>query len=90
MEWFFTTNKSFSEKCPEEKVVELTEFLLSNKYVPFAWGLKEDTIVRLNPSNHGKDWFSNSLIWLHQPSLPNHLAKNSSITLSSKLKRLIV
>ena len=87
MEWFFKA-KGDSGPCPEEKVKELTKFLLFNKYVAFAWGVKANTIVRLDTRNFGTDWFSNALIWLHQPSLPNHLAKNDTITLSHKVTRV--
>ena len=81
MEWFFK-EKGETGPCPEAKVEELTKFMLSNEFVPFAWSLKKHTIVRLDTSNYGKDWFSNALIWLHQPSLPDHLARNETITLS--------
>ena len=87
MEWFFKV-KGETGPCPEEKVEELTDFLLFNKYVPFAWGIKENTIVRLDTNSHGKDWFSNAIIWLHQPSLPARWEKNDTITLNYKVVRV--
>ena len=87
MEWFFKA-KGETGPCPESKVVQLSKFLLVNKYVPFAWGIKENTIVRLDTNSFGKDWFSNALIWLHQPSLPGRLATNDTIALSYKVTRV--
>lgn len=87
MEWFFKA-KGETGPCPDAKVEELTTFMLSNQYVPFAWGVKENTIVRLDTTNRGKDWFSNALIWLHHPSLPSQLSNNDSITLRHRVPRL--
>ena len=87
MEWFFKV-KGERGPCPEAKVEELTIFMLSNKFVPFAWGIKDNTIVRLDTTNHGKDWFSNALIWLHHPSLPPHLSNNDTIILSNRVTRI--
>ena len=86
MEWFFKSKGEIGP-CPDAKVEELTLFMLSNQFVPFAWGIKKNTIVRLETTHHGKDWFSNALIWLHQPSLPPGLANNHTITLSHKVPR---
>ena len=88
MEWFFKFKGELGP-CPHAKVKELTDFLLANKYVPFAWGTTENTIVRLDTSRHGQDWFSNALIWLHQPSMPDSLAHNNTITLNSKVARRV-
>ena len=87
MEWFFKA-KGEDGPCPEAKVEELTKFMLLNKFVPYAWGIKKNTIVRLDTTHFGKDWFSNALIWLHQPSLPSHLAKNDTITVSHRVTRV--
>ena len=87
MEWFFKFKGELGP-CPHAKVAELTDFLLASKYVPFAWGVKENTIVRLDASKHGQDWFSNAIIWFHQPSMPDTLAQNDTITLKSKVVRV--
>ena len=87
MEWFFKS-KGEAGPCPDAKVEELTLFLLSIQFVPFAWGLQKNTIVRLDSSKNGKDWFSNALIWLHQPSLPPNLSSNDTITLSNRVTRV--
>ena len=82
MEWIFK-EKGESGPCPEAKVEELTHFLLSCKYVPFTWGIKKNSIVRLDTSKNGRDWFSNALIWLHLPSFSNHAWNDSNINISS-------
>ena len=87
VEWFFK-DKGELGPCPEIKVKELTQFLLSSNYVPFAWGIKKNTIVRLDTSNHGQDWFSSAIIWLNRDSLPDYLSTKDMITLRYKEERM--
>ena len=82
MEWTFK-EKGESGPCPEAKVEELTQFLLSCKYMPFTWGIKKNSIVRLDTSKNGRDWFSNALIWLHLSSFSYHAWNNSNISIST-------
>ena len=82
MEWIFK-EKGESGPCPEAKVEELTQFLLSCKYVPFTWGIKKNSIVRLDNSKDGRDWFSNALIWLHLPSFSYHAWNDSNININN-------
>ena len=82
MEWIFK-EKGESGPCPEAKVEELTQFLLSCKYVPFTWGIKKNSIVQLDTSKNGRDWFSNALIWLHLPSFSYQTWNDSNINISS-------
>ena len=87
VEWFFK-DKGELGPCPEIKVKELTQFLLSSNYVPFAWGIKKNTIVRLDASNYGQDWFSSAIIWLRRDSLPDYLSTRDIITLRYKEERM--
>ena len=90
MEWeHFGSNggKYGSMICSDEKVEELVIFMLSNRFVPFKLALKENIIIRLDTSNHGKDWkfdkYDNVVIWLHQPSFPSHFSNNDMIMLNN-------
>ena len=87
VEWFFK-DKGELGPCPEIKVKDLTRFLLSSNYVPFAWGIKKNTIVRLDASNYGQDWFSSAIIWVHRDSLPDYLSNSDIITLRYKEERM--
>ena len=86
MEWIFKAHQwnHVHPPCPEEKVEELAKFLIKNKYEPFGWGIKENTIIKQNKYNHGKNWHYDNLIWLHQPSLPSELKRNHTIHLNLK------
>ena len=48
MEWIFKAHQwnHVHPPCPEERVEELAKFLIKNKYEPFAWGIKENTIIQ--------------------------------------------
>ena len=82
MEWFFEA-KGEDGPCPRHKVEELTRFFLDNDYSPFAFGIIDNTIVKLDTSKCGTDWFSNALVWLHRPSMPNDWTKNDTIALTA-------
>ena len=59
MEWeHFGSNggKLGSLVCSDEKVEELVIFMLSNGLMPFKLAPEENMIIRLDTSNHGKDW----------------------------------
>ena len=83
MEWKFAVHQSNQHPgpCPEEKVEELSKFLIRNKYVPFAWTSKGKTIVRQNKYKYGTDWNHQAIIWLHQPSLPSELKTKHKINM---------
>ena len=70
----------------DQITLELVIFMLSNRFMPFKLAPKENTIIRLDTSNHGKDWkfdiYDNVVIWLHQPSFPSHFSNNDMIMLN--------
>ena len=92
MEWTFSLRGEFGP-CPGAKVEELTDFLISNKYVPFSWEfarfVEDGALARLNTSKHGRDWLSDAIVWLHQPSMPDTLAKNETITFNFKVPHIL-
>ena len=90
MEWeHFGSNggKLGSLVCSDEKVEELVIFMLSNGLMPFKLAPEENMIIRLDTSNHGKDWKfdknDNVVIWLYQPSFPSDFSNSDMIMLNN-------
>ena len=64
MEWtFLQPNGDYSERCPKERVIELTKLFLNNGYTPFQVNDAQKQLKKLNTSNFGIEWKTN-VAWL--------------------------
>ena len=64
MEWtFLQPNGDYSERCPKERVIELTKLFLNNGYTPFQVNDAQKQLKKLNTSNFGVEWKTN-VAWL--------------------------
>ena len=70
MEWTFKgQNGTYSEQCPQEKVVSLTKLFLAKGYTPFQVNeginrlIHGSEWIKLNTSNFGLDWNTN-VLWV--------------------------
>ena len=64
MEWtFLKPNGDYSERCPKEKVIELTKLFLNNGYTPFQVNGDRLQLTKLDTSNFGVEWKTNAA-WL--------------------------
>ena len=64
MEWtFLQPNGDYSERCPKERVIELTKLFLHNGYTPFQVNDAQKQLKKLNTSNFGIEWKTN-VAWL--------------------------
>ena len=64
MEWtFLKPNGDYSERCPKERVIELSKLFLNNGYTPFQVKDPQKQLKKLNTSNYGVEWKTN-VAWL--------------------------